>query len=115
MTSQVRDSALLDRLVWCLLLGISAGVFVLDFGSVALDAVPYPSSRHRDAVGIDPLTARRADLQLLPDVGPGLARVIHEAARAGRLRDLDELETLRGIGPTRAGAIRNAITGPGHD
>ena len=109
------NSILLDRIVWCLLLGIGTGLFVLDLGSVDVDAVPYPPSRHRDAAGIDPLTARRADLQLLPDVGPGLSRVIHEAARTGRLRDLDELESLHGIGPTRAGTIRTAITGPGHD
>ena len=103
------------RVFWSVLLLTISGLFWVDQQSVPAEEVAYPVSRHRDAEGFDPFTARRSELQFLPDVGPGLSRLIHEAVRSGRLHDLDELETLRGIGPARAKTIRAAIAGDAHE
>ena len=103
------------RVFWSVLLLTTGWLLWVDQRSVPVEDVAYPASRHRDAGGLDPFTARRAELQFLPDVGPGLSRVIHEAVRTGRLHDLDALETLRGIGPARAKTIRDAISGDAHE
>jgi competence protein ComEA len=49
---------------------------------------------------IDLNVAAAGELELLPEIGPALARRIVELRRArGRFRTIDELRDVRGIGP----------------
>ncbi len=56
---------------------------------------------------IDPSTASRAELAMLPGVGPSLARaIILERTAGGPFRSIDDLTRVKGIGPARLAALR---------
>lgn len=56
---------------------------------------------------IDPSTASRAELSMLPGVGPSLARaIILERTEHGPFRSVDDLARVKGIGPARLAALR---------
>ncbi len=81
-----------------------------------LGRVPWPEGsevvlvdRSREASTIDVLGALPAELELLPGIGPGLARTMYRGIRTDRLQSLEELETIPGIGPVRAAAIRRSV------
>ena len=102
-----------DTTVFCILL--SAAVCVV--WSLHAGRVPAPSVEPGSAssassfavLSIDPLTADVRTLRQLPGIGPKLARTMHHQSRVLQLDSLDQLERIRGIGPTRAQAIRDAV------
>lgn len=53
--------------------------------------------------------ATLAELQLIPDVGPVLARTIHQATRAQRNFSAEDLAALKGIGPVRFEALSQVL------
>lgn len=56
---------------------------------------------------VDPSTASRAELSMLPGVGPSLARaIILERTEHGPFRSVDDLSRVKGIGPARLAALR---------
>lgn len=56
---------------------------------------------------VDPSTASRAELSMLPGVGPSLARaIIAERTARGPFRSVDDLARVKGIGPARLEALR---------
>lgn len=56
---------------------------------------------------VDPSTASRAELAMLPGVGPSLARaIILDRIARGPFRSIDDLSRVRGIGPARLAALR---------
>jgi competence ComEA-like helix-hairpin-helix protein len=56
---------------------------------------------------IDPSTASRSELSMLPGVGPSLARaIILERTEHGPFRSVDDLARVKGIGPARLAALR---------
>ena len=65
--------------------------------------------RHVLPIAIDPLTADVRTLLHLPGIGPKLARPLHHQSRVLELDSLDQLERIKGIGPNRAQAIRDAV------
>ena len=80
------------------------------------DRIPWPEEngiplvdRSHDAASIDVLDALPAELELLPGIGPGLARTMYRGIRTDRLQSLEELERIPGIGPVRAEAIRRSV------
>lgn len=75
-----------------------------------------PGTAPRGAAGL--LFGRRIDLneatleelQALPGIGPGLARrLVEDRERNGPFRSVDDLQRVRGIGPTRIGALRGLV------
>lgn len=64
----------------------------------------------RDGQRVDPNRASAAELELLPGIGPQLARQIiaHRAAH-GLFRSVDELRTVRGIGPKKLMKLRPLV------
>lgn len=71
-------------------------------------AAPSPRT-HVLPISIDPLTADVRTLLHLPGIGPKLARTMHHQSRVLELDSLDQLERIKGIGPNRAQAIRDAV------
>ncbi len=57
-------------------------------------------------LGLDPNVASLAELQALPDVGPALAEAIVVARQTARFRVVDDLLSVRGIGPKRLEKLR---------
>lgn len=70
---------------------------------------PRPVVDRSRTVDFDFATASLAELRFLPGVGPGLARTLHHGIHVQGLDDLDRIESLPGIGPRRAEAIRAAF------
>jgi len=67
------------------------------------------SQRASPTVGwrVDPSTASRAELSVLPGVGPSLARaIVLDRASHGPFRSVDDLTRVKGIGPARLAALR---------
>mgnify|MGYP006278810189 CR=1 FL=1 len=57
--------------------------------------------------GMDPNTASPAELELLPHIGPVLAkRIVAQRRSAGAFRRIEQLERVRGIGPKTLARIR---------
>ena len=99
------------RSAWILLVIAAGCVAVANAGRASIETSAV-ASRAGDAfvsVPIDPLIASCAELQLLPGIGPGLARSMHHEIHANELESLEDLETLPGIGPVRAERIRAAV------
>jgi competence protein ComEA len=56
---------------------------------------------------VDPSTASRAELSVLPGVGPSLARaIILDRTARGPFHSIDDLARVKGIGPARLAALR---------
>ncbi len=72
------------------------------------EAVPTPEGdRLRDGQTLDLNAASAAELELLPGIGPRLARDIVEARRRqGGFRSLDALDEVRGIGAKKLAKLR---------
>lgn len=69
------------------------------------DRAPAPD-RGRVARTINVNTASRAELELLPGIGPALAqRIINSRQTAGPFRRIGDLQRVRGIGPKTAETI----------
>jgi competence protein ComEA len=63
--------------------------------------------RLRDGAAIDLNRATAAELELLPGVGPKLARDIVEArTRAGKFTRIEQLDAVPGIGPKKLAKLR---------
>jgi len=102
-----------DNLVFCILLSCASCVlWVLHAERMAVPSMGPVSSSRVDsrALSIDPLVADVRTLRHLPGIGPALARRLHHESRVLQLDSLDQLERIRGIGPTRARMIRDAVT-----
>ncbi len=81
-----------------------AAVSVLGFirSSVTRDSWSAPTTRR-----VDLNNATRAELRLLPGVGPALAeRIERDRAEHGPFASVDDLTRVRGIGPRTVLAIR---------
>ena len=104
------------RAAWYLLLIAAGCVALVQFGRTTLGELSQASriDRSQEAPSVDPLRASCVELQLLPGIGPGLARSMHREIHTADLATLEDLETLPGIGPVRAARIRGAIA-PGTD
>lgn len=60
---------------------------------------------------IDLNTATAAELMLLPRVGPALAqRIIEQRERRGPYRSIEDLESVKGIGPRTIERLRPLVT-----
>ena len=66
-----------------------------------------------DASAIDLFTASPAELLFFPGIGDRLARSVHHGIRAEGIQSIQELKRLRGIGPARVAAIREALRSKG--
>jgi competence ComEA-like helix-hairpin-helix protein len=63
--------------------------------------------RLRDGEPLDLNRATAAELELLPGVGPRLARdIVQERTRRGGFRSLEALDAVRGIGPKKLAKLR---------
>lgn len=63
--------------------------------------------------GIDPNTAPQEDLELLPGIGPGLAReIIAYRDKNGKFRNADDLARVPGVGPKTVERIRANLRFP---
>jgi competence ComEA-like helix-hairpin-helix protein len=83
-----------------------------------LPAVEQAPLRPSPAVGrIDVNTATAAELELLPGIGPALARrIVDDRAERGPFRTLDDLDRVHGIGPRTVERLRDlATTGRAED
>ena len=64
----------------------------------------------RDGGRLDLNLASAGDLELLPGIGPTLARrIVEDRARGGAYRSADELMRVSGIGPAKLERIRALI------
>jgi len=64
----------------------------------------------RDGGKLDPNVATAAELQLLPGIGPALARrIVDDRARHGRYADVGEMARVSGIGAKRIEALRGLV------
>ena len=99
------------RSAWLLLVMAIAWVALVQSGRTAPGELSplLGGTRADDAPSIDPFRASCAELQLLPGIGPHLARSMHREIHAMDSATLEDLETLPGIGPVRAERIRRAI------
>ncbi len=74
-----------------------------------VDQVQFPPPRFR----VDLQKAPEAELRLLPEIGPQLARRIVEARQNGtRLRSAEDLRAIQGIGAKRVEMLRAYIEPP---
>ena len=65
----------------------------------------------RDGKTIDLNCADAAALELLPGVGPALARrIVEHRAAAGPFRSIDALDAVRGVGPKKLAAMRPLLS-----
>ena len=105
------------RTAWLLLVVVACCILWLDRANASRDDLPPRSTpdRSREARSVDILEASMGELQFLPGVGVGIARSVHRSIRERSIRSLDALESLPGIGPVRAEAMRRAVAGGGHD
>ncbi|HEY6879768.1 MAG TPA: helix-hairpin-helix domain-containing protein [Polyangiales bacterium] len=73
----------------------------------AREAVGGEGDRLRDGKPIDLNRASPAELELLPGIGPKLARDIVEArTKRGRFPNVDALDGVRGVGPKKLARLR---------
>lgn len=64
----------------------------------------------QSTVPLDLNTATAEQLTELPGIGPATAKAIIDTRKAaGRFRSVDDLLTVKGIGPTKLDAIRNSV------
>ena len=105
------------RTAWILLVIIGSIILLIDGASASRHDLPEPAGidRSREAPSVAVFQASMGELQFLPGVGVGIARAMHQAIREQPVRSLDQLESLPGIGPSRADAIRRSLAGGGHD
>lgn len=63
---------------------------------------------------VDVNTASRAELRLLPGIGPALAgRIVADRDRRGPFRGVDDLQRVKGIGPRTVARLHSAaVAGP---
>jgi competence protein ComEA len=86
-----------------------AAAAVAGQGARPEDRTPSPSALRalRDGARIDINRARAADLELLPGVGPMLARrIVEQRAAHGRFVAAEDLLRVRGIGPRTLERLR---------
>lgn len=83
-------------------------------GKIHVSAVESPPPVSRPALRIDINSADESMLQLLPRIGPNLARsIIEDRAARGPYRSIEELDRVCGIGPRTIEALRDhATVGP---
>lgn len=83
-------------------------------GACRLTHHPMPGMR-RILLGLtlDPNQATAADFEALPGIGPVLSqRIIEDRSRNGSFSSLDDLQRVRGIGPTTLERIAPFIAAP---
>ena len=105
------------RTAWILLVIMGSVILWTDGAGASRRDLPRPSGidRSREARSVDVFEASMGELQFLPGVGVGIARSMHQAIRKQRVRSLDQLESLPGIGPSRSDAIRRSVAGGVHE
>ena len=94
------------RAAWGLaaLVGVTLGVSALGHRRVVA-----PRTNAVRMVDFALKDATLAELQLIPDVGPVLARTIHQATRVQRNFTVEDLSALQGIGPVRCEALSQVL------
>ena len=71
---------------------------------------PAPASGSESSGPIDLNTATVEQLDSLPGIGPSIAKaIVDERERNGRFRSVDDLERVRGIGPSKLDQIRDLV------
>jgi competence protein ComEA len=93
----------------------AAPSYTLEVDSVSVAAVgPFKNAAQAKLdSGIDPSTAPQEDLELLPGIGPGLARaIIAYREKNGAFRNADDLEKVPGLGPKTIERIRAHLRFP---
>jgi len=104
------DDADLDRINLAAPLADGARVYVPKVG----EATPADSAGTDAATPDQPLdlnSATLAQLDALPGVGPATAKaIIDERTKRGRFESVDDLLSVRGIGPAKLDAIRDLVT-----
>jgi competence protein ComEA len=74
---------------------------------------PAAPARHAPALArrINLNTAPQAELELLPGVGPALAkRIIDHRTQRGPFKRIDDLDDVKGIGPKKLAQLRPLVT-----
>jgi competence ComEA-like helix-hairpin-helix protein len=86
-------------------------------GSRAEVATHLPPGREGPVPGtLDLNSATRAELEMLPGVGPALAeRIIAERTAAGAFASVDDLDRVKGIGPRTLERLRGLVRVSGGD
>ncbi|MBX3357812.1 MAG: ComEA family DNA-binding protein [Phycisphaeraceae bacterium] len=75
------------------------------------EAAPHRPSPSSIARSININTATLAELELLPGIGPSLAqRIIDDRTAKGPFKTIDELDRVKGIGPTAIRKLRSMAT-----
>ncbi|MET0287891.1 MAG: helix-hairpin-helix domain-containing protein [Polyangiales bacterium] len=75
--------------------------------AVTAPAQTHEGDRLRDGQALDLNRASATELELLPGVGPRLAReIVEERARRGGFRSLEALDDVRGIGAKKLAKLR---------
>lgn len=90
---------------------LACGVLGLAVGAVR---VPVPEIGSRASMGwqIDMNAASAAEWQLLPGIGPVLARRIRDWRAGGHVvSQVEDLDTIRGIGPRTIDGLRPLVAG----
>lgn len=78
--------------------------------------VPSPKkTAHRESSkkisgSLNPNTATIEELATLPGIGPALARRIAEERSSGAFQNSDDLERVKGIGPSKLAKLRTHLT-----
>jgi len=86
------------------------------FHATSYPDYPYPESRRRELrFLIEPNTASKEELMLLPGIGETLAeRMLEHRQNVAPFESPDDLELIRGIGPKKRAAIEPFLDIPPH-
>ncbi len=86
---------------------VAAILFAVCGGQWATHTRPSPAALDRAlSRRVNPNTADRAELQLLPQVGPATAeKIVRHRQGAARYTDADDLRAVPGIGPKTAAKV----------
>ncbi len=113
---------MLDRPTSGALCAIAAALALVALASIPRAAVAPPAQRPvaaatpaavralRDGQRVDLNRAQAADLELLPGIGPSLARrIVDDRAAHGAFASLDALLRVRGVGPHTLARLRGLL------
>jgi competence protein ComEA len=100
-----------DRLNLAAPLGDGSRVYVARVGEPAPPASSGGAGSAEAAGPLDLNTATLETLDDLPGIGPATAKaILDERARRGRFTSVDDLLSVRGIGPAKLDALRDLVT-----
>jgi comEA protein len=79
-------------------------------GGAILAAVPAQAGTSDGPAGVVNInTAGQAQLELLPGIGPSMAKAILEYRQKSPFRSIDELDKVKGIGPKLVQKLRSKV------